>query len=209
MNLFVLNLLLIVNIAVSTNSYHFPPDLSHLLDQYDSHYFISFIQEKTYYSSEEKMNIFHFCGPKIKGTCRIYAFHENVMKPPNFSTAKFVTQFVNILFIGDSNSNPELNDNDLGYKNPFLWLYLTNRLDNLNLRSRYTSSSILLAVTAQKVYLVCPICTNLYWELRSGDYFPIQTFWNKIFSKYGALYDNDGKVKMVDDNNLCDLSNFR
>jgi len=208
MNLLALHLLLIVNIAISTYSYQYSPDLSHLLDEYDSHYFISFIQEETYYNSEEEMNI--FCGPKIKSTCMIYAFHENLMKSLYLFTPKFVTQFVNILSIGDNNSTPLSNEFDFGYKKPFIALYLTNRLNKLNLHSKYTSS-ILLAVTVQKVYLVCPICTNLYWELETGDYFPfpIQKFWYTIFSKYGALYDKDERVKMVDDYNLCDLSHIR
>ena len=205
MNLFVLYLLLIVNTAESNKiSFPIPPDLSRLLDQYDSHYFISFTQEEIY-NLEERIN--KFCGSKIKSTCMIHAFNEKLMKSQNLLTTKFITQFVNILFIGGT--SPKLKIDFGYYKNQFLSLYFTNRLYNLiNLRSRY-SSSILLAVTVQQVYLVCPICTNWYWELESENYFAIQTFWYTVFSKYGSLYDFDSWVQKVDANKLCDLSQTR
>jgi len=207
MNLFALYLLLIINTAVSNKiSFPFLPDLSRLLDQYDSHYFISFTPDKIH-NLEERIH--KFCGSKFEGTCMIHAFNEKLMKSQNLLTTKFITQFVNVQFLGAAGPKRKI---DYGYyKNPFIWLYLINRPDYqlyFTLRRKLTSS-ILLVVTVRKVFLVCPICTMIYWELGSWEYFPMQAFWYIVFSKHGSLHDFYGQVQKVDANNLCDLSKRR
>ena len=116
--------------------------------------------------------------------------HLDRNKP--FIFPKFVTKFLFILFtdglrekIGIPIIKPRwMKEIYLGYYNPSVALYVSRKL-NPSIFNNFHIKPIILTVTAEYIWLICPICTHLVWGVSNLE--QLDTTWRLIFVKHGSL----------------------